>query len=269
VGRFAGNEPCPCGSGIKFKRCCLGREGELERRADALEVLAGLGSLFPLMRPCGGEFEPWLAAHASGDPTTETIEEGIARLTDKRRREIIDAHASRYPDVWRGLVEDAGGSDVAERVAITGAVTAALTEPREPYAAHLAFVVDEEDPAEALALALDGTNLWSIGEATLLDEALAAIDDGLADSVYEKVWDAMLDEAAQVFWSDAHARRLEILIQRLRASLPTLKPAQASRVLAEACDAFAEHEDVRPRLAAMLLTDTLDELDRVTQALAA
>jgi hypothetical protein len=232
-------------------------------------VLAGLGSLFPLTRPCGGEFERWLAAHATVDADTETIEQGIARLTEDDRRAIIDAHVSRYPEVWRGLVGDAGGNDIAERVAIAGAVTAALTEPREPYAAHLALIAAEDDPAEALALALDGPNLWSIAEATLLDEALAGIDDGLADGVYEKVWAAMLDEAAQLFWSDGHARRLEILIRRLRACLPTLKPEPAARVLGVACDFFVEHEDVRRRLAAMLLADTVDELDRVTSAAAA
>lgn len=32
VGR---NDPCPCGSGLKFKRCHLGREGELAGDATA------------------------------------------------------------------------------------------------------------------------------------------------------------------------------------------------------------------------------------------
>jgi hypothetical protein len=225
--------------------------------------------VFPLIRPCGGEFEPWLAAHATSDPDDETIETGIARLTEAEPRAIIDAYAARYPDVWSRLAGEVGGADTAEPIAIAGAVTAALTESREPYAANLAWIVDGDDPAEALALALDGTNLWSIVEATLLDEALAAIHDGLADDVYERVWDAMLDEAVQVFWSDAHERRLDILIERLRVSLPTLKPEPAARVLADAYDAFAEHEDVRCRLAALLLADTLDELTKVTRAAAA
>jgi hypothetical protein len=42
--------------------------------------------MFPLMRPCGGEFELWLAANATSDPHEETIEAGIARLTECDRR---------------------------------------------------------------------------------------------------------------------------------------------------------------------------------------
>jgi hypothetical protein len=57
------NALCPCGSGLKYKRCCIDRESELARRANALGVLSVLGSLFPLMRPCGGDFEEWLTAH--------------------------------------------------------------------------------------------------------------------------------------------------------------------------------------------------------------
>jgi hypothetical protein len=269
VGRFSRNAPCPCGSGLKFKRCCIGREDALERRADALEVLDGLGSLFPLMRPCGGELEPWLAARATAHPDDEAIEDGIRRLTADDRRAIIDAHASRYPDVWRGLVEDAGGDVAAEGVAIAGAVRAALTELRRPPASHVVSVADEDDPAEALALALDPTDLWSIAEATLLDEALAALDDELTDDAYTVVWDAMLDEAARVFWSETHAHRLDVLIERLRMSLPTLKPESAARALTDACDAFAEDEDVQRRLAAILLADTLDVLAGISRAAAA
>jgi len=32
------NDPCPCGSGRKYKRCCLGREAEHDAFADALET---------------------------------------------------------------------------------------------------------------------------------------------------------------------------------------------------------------------------------------
>ena len=41
------NDPCPCGSGRKYKRCCLGREVEHDRFAEALErrVLPRLSQL--------------------------------------------------------------------------------------------------------------------------------------------------------------------------------------------------------------------------------
>ncbi|MFP4284609.1 MAG: SEC-C metal-binding domain-containing protein, partial [Desulfovermiculus sp.] len=26
--RLGRNDPCPCGSGLKYKKCCLGKEGK-------------------------------------------------------------------------------------------------------------------------------------------------------------------------------------------------------------------------------------------------
>jgi hypothetical protein len=269
VSRYERNAPCPCGSGLKFKRCCIGREDALERRADALEVLAGLGSFFPLMRPCGGELETWLAEHATPAAGEETLDKGISRLTDDDRRAIIDAYAFRYSDVWRGLVDDVGGSETAERIAIAGAVAAALMESRAPSAQSLVWVAGEYETAEAQAFAHDPTSLWSIAETTLLDEALAAIDDGLDDDAYEVLWEATLEAVAREFWSDAHARRLDVLVQRLRASMPMLKPERAVQVLGDACVAFDEDEDVRRRVGALLLWDSLAALDRLPQTAAA
>ena len=56
------NAPCPCGSGKKYKRCCLDRERELFRKADVVEELFGLASMFPLLRPDCPEFDLWLDA---------------------------------------------------------------------------------------------------------------------------------------------------------------------------------------------------------------
>lgn len=28
IGRVGRNEPCPCGSGLKFKKCCLTKQGQ-------------------------------------------------------------------------------------------------------------------------------------------------------------------------------------------------------------------------------------------------
>jgi hypothetical protein len=48
-----------------------------------------------------------------------------------------------------------------------------------------------------------------------------------------------------------------------------VKPEAATRVLAEACDAFAADEDVRHELAANLLADALGALPRMSTAAAA
>src|SRR6266566_1340641 len=193
------NAPCPCGSGLKYKRCCLDRERELARTADALEVLGGLASLFPLMRPCGGELEEWLAAHATPDPDPETTAAGIALLSPAERRAIVDAHLTRYPGVWQSLVDDVGGVETAEESAVIGALYAALRETRTPDHLAIQLLGDEDDPAEQLALAIDATNLWSIQEAAALDEVLASLDSDLDDDLYERVWIATIEHIAARF----------------------------------------------------------------------
>lgn len=36
------NEPCPCGSGHKYKLCCLKKRAEMSPRAKLIAVLAGV-----------------------------------------------------------------------------------------------------------------------------------------------------------------------------------------------------------------------------------
>jgi len=43
----ARNDPCPCGSGKKYKKCCLGKEDGATRRLQARALLIG-GSLLVL-----------------------------------------------------------------------------------------------------------------------------------------------------------------------------------------------------------------------------
>jgi hypothetical protein len=260
VGRISRNAPCPCGSGIKYKRCCIARERELERQADALEVLVGLGSLFPLMRPCGGGFEPWLASHATSEPDRETIDEGLALLSEEDGRAIVDAHASMYPDVWRGLVDDVGGAETAELAAIVGAMAAALRESREPSPLTLDLIADEHDLGQALALAIDGTNLWSIAEATHLEEALAELDPDVDAAAYELLWKAAVEQEAARRWTEDHARRLGVLVDRVRAELARIEHHGAASVLERACKAFDADERLRRRIGMLLLVDTLGPL---------
>lgn len=46
------NDPCPCGSGLKYKKCCLGKESEIKRqrrqnlRMAALAILAVTAGLY-------------------------------------------------------------------------------------------------------------------------------------------------------------------------------------------------------------------------------
>jgi hypothetical protein len=56
---FPRNAHCPCGSGVKYKRCCIGRERELLEQAEAVEDLLVWPSVSPLLRPCEDAFEAW------------------------------------------------------------------------------------------------------------------------------------------------------------------------------------------------------------------
>jgi SEC-C motif len=268
------NAPCPCGSGLKYRRCCLDREPELLRRAEALEVLAGLGSLFPLLRPDSPKLEAWLDARDEEDVTREMIEEAGSLLGETERERIARAHAQEFPEVWRGLVEDLGDETEAEQVVLVGAIAAALGERHavDPLTVELIERAPTlaDDHAEALALALDATALCSVAEATVLDDLLAQIPDTLDEESCDLLWNAVVDAEADRLWSERRDRRLRLLVTRLRAQLPIAERPKASTVLAAACTAFEHDEAVRKKLAANLLADSVSwQSASIASALAA
>jgi hypothetical protein len=268
------NASCPCGSGRKYKKCCIAREADLMRRAEALEELVALGTLFPLLRPESEEFELWAAAHATADPSTELIERAITLLPDAERGRIGREYAAQFSDAWRSLVADFGDEAGAHEAVVAGTVAAALGEPRRLDGLALELLDEYEslraDPADALAVALDATCLWSIAEASLAEAALARIPDWIDDDAYELRWKETLAHEATRFWTPRHERRLGVLVRRIRAQLPVAAHAVASVVLAEACAAFEHDARFRERLPAILLADSLGPLrETVRFALAA
>jgi hypothetical protein len=180
----------------------------------------------------------------------------------------VDAYASRYPDDWRELVVDAGGTETAEESAVVGALGAALREARTPDQLALDLLDDDGDPAHDLALAIDGTNLWSIDESAGLDEVLASLDPDLDEDVYEVLWTAMVERVAERLWTDLHACRLTVLVRRLRSRLRELEP-RAGEILGRACAAFESDPALPQRLGALLLSNTLGPLFRLNLSFAA
>jgi hypothetical protein len=218
--------------------------------------------MFPLLRPDCPDFDAWLYARQATEVTRASIDEGLALLPAAERERIARAHAQDFPEVWRSLVADLGQMADADQVVVVGAVVAALSEARtvDPNVLELVEEESEElgaEPAEALALALEATDLWSIAEAAAADDALAQIPDTLNDDAYGVLWTAAIEAKAAQLWSPRHERRLARLVQRLRAQLALAERPTASAVLTEACAAFEREEGVRARVASLLLADSL------------
>jgi hypothetical protein len=80
------NDPCPCGSGRKYKRCCLGREAEHDAFAAALE-----GHALPLLSR-------------------------LAKFAENAMQAPLDAVARKEFAFWRGALDDAMASRVVDHL---------------------------------------------------------------------------------------------------------------------------------------------------------
>lgn len=228
-----------------------------------------LPTLFPLLRPNSAVFEDWLADLPRGaELTRELVNDALAVLGDRERKRIAALHARAFPSLWASLVADVDDEHVAEQTVVVGAVVAALKEDPRPDDQAL-DLLDDDDPAEALALCIDPCNLWSIFEAAMAEQAVAAIPEHLDDDAYARRWDEVLGREADALATKWHRRRLALLVRRLRAQLPIGGFPHASEVLTRACAEFERHKRVRTRLATLLLEDTLDPFRLLDLPLAA
>ncbi len=233
------NAPCPCGSGRKYKKCCLEREPELRRRAEALEELVALPTLFPLLRPVDADFERWASKHKGEERDRELIEAGASLLPTAELERISGTHAREHPEAWASLVADLGDEDDARTALIAAAVAASLSEQRElcPHCLDLVENGPRLDAAEVLASLVEPCDLWSIEDAVLATDEVDVA------------------RLAEMRWSDAYERRLMLLVERVGARLP-----QGARRAAGAVAEFRKNARVRRRLAALLLEDALPAL---------
>jgi hypothetical protein len=152
------------------------------------------------------------------------------------------------------MCEELGSEEVAAEAVVVGAVLAAVRERErpEPIALRLLEVKAPDDPVETLALVLDSGDLWSVHESAQLDDALAAGDE--------------IASTTARLTTPWHERRLALLVDRLRARLPFAGFADASAALATACDAFGRDPSQAPRLAELLLVDSLRRLEQADES---
>lgn len=251
------NERCPCGSGLKVKRCC--GVDALRERVQVAEELFDLARHFPRYRPATAAFDRW-AASVLDEPSDEALAAGREALGDEERSRIVDGFAAEYPDIWRGILENFGNDELAREIVLNGAVVAGLLERGPLLEFPLALLDAEpgEPPADALALVLDGRDLWSVIESGETAETLDALPDELGYDDYERAWNAALATAAERRATPWHEERLDVLLARVRERLPDDDYPVASARLLDACDRLDARE--RRRLAADLLADSLERV---------
>jgi hypothetical protein len=267
VSRYSRNAPCPCGSGVKFKRCCIGREAELARQAEATEELFELAELFPLLRPSDVALDAWAETLGGAEITRGLVEACMERAGRRECERIAGWVAEHHPDIWARRVAGFGEANEAEKVLVVASMARFLDEERslEPERLdHLGDCPDcSADRAVALASVLEPCDLWSLAETATLDAVLSAAGEELDEAAFE----AAVEATAAELWTDEHEPRLELLVERVRRRLPQPEWPRASDVLAAACARFERDEAVRARVAALMLADTLDALGAIELAL--
>jgi hypothetical protein len=234
----------------------------LDRKAAALAQLMTLGMQFPQLRPRTEPFARWAERVAANDLAAPPLDEGFSLLDSSELARIEGEHAKQHPSAWRSLVDDLGDDETARQALVRGAVVAGVWErrPLEDEAVGVLEDWPEEDAAEALALVLDPTDLWSVAESDAAESVLAELDDKLDDDAYESAWEAVVAQQAQALATAWHDARLRELVGRWRSRLPLDDFPVATSSLAAACEAFERDSSVRTRLAGLLLSDSLGRL---------
>ena len=266
------NDNCPCGSGKKYKRCCIDGNDPLIRSAEALTAAVMLPNFFPLLTPQDDATELWLAQHAASEPSAEVIDAGIERLPEAERKRML-TYARGLSNIWEGLVADTGDEELVSKVVVSAALVAALSERRGLEPARLDLIEESEetrkDVLATLSFVLGPTDLWNLVEAQRVGDSLDEVPEWLDDDEYERRCQETLELERSQIWSEAHERRLCLLVERVAAQLPAEGYPNASAALAAACGLVAENREARLRLAEMLLYDALDPLEDVQAEIAA
>jgi tetratricopeptide (TPR) repeat protein len=125
MAKIGRNDPCPCGSGQKYKRCCLPRDAVAERAAaDRAATLA---------READERSAPDAAISAEDDGLDDASN-GVIDLIDAGRLDEAERAAldllERYPDVHDGL----------ERLAMVAAARGDRARAAEYYRKAADFV---------------------------------------------------------------------------------------------------------------------------------
>lgn len=131
VGR---NEPCPCGSGKKYKRCCLHQhEAVVAERAAAAAAQAAAQ-----LAPPGFAWEDDDGLDEASNRVVDLVHAGQLDEAEQAARDLL----VRYPDVHDGF----------ERLAMVYEARGDRAPAAEYYRKALAFMQDNADNYDAEAI---------------------------------------------------------------------------------------------------------------------
>jgi tetratricopeptide (TPR) repeat protein len=89
------NEPCPCGSGKKYKRCCLAKDEQTERAVSAAALTAAAASLHNHPGFCDDCYDEMAAA---SNAVLDLIDDGKLDEAERAARDLSE----RFPEVHDG-----------------------------------------------------------------------------------------------------------------------------------------------------------------------
>lgn len=92
MAKIGRNDPCPCGSGKKYKRCCLAKVEKAERQALAAVTLDPHTNHLGFCEDCYDELA------AASNAVLDLVDAGLLDEAEQAARELLE----RFPDVHDG-----------------------------------------------------------------------------------------------------------------------------------------------------------------------
>jgi tetratricopeptide (TPR) repeat protein len=134
MSKIGRNEPCPCGSGKKYKRCCL-HQHEAAAAERAAAAAAGAAAQLP---PPEWVWEDDDGLDEASNRVVDLVHAGHLDEAEQAARELL----ARYPDVHDGF----------ERLAMVYEARGDRRQAAEYYRKALAFMEDHADGYDAEAI---------------------------------------------------------------------------------------------------------------------
>jgi hypothetical protein len=247
--RYRRNDPCPCGSGSKYKRCC----GVDPARRAALVDAKNAAAFLPALRPAGAAILRYCGRVADdlgendGNVPDDIVAAGVALVNNSDRAQIAATFREAAPDEWRALATIA---EHAERELVGSAIRGAICDRRPVPRTQLVVIEMEENlPDEVgvrLGAVLPSGAVWSLADAeTILPELPSGF---LWRRVWEPTEGPLLDRV-----QDWHVERVRLLCSALRRHLPLPSLPRASQIILHDCEAVLRDDSQARRTAATLL----------------